>query len=140
MCDYSLENVASRAAVKGERLVSTRFANAMTKGFAGVADRTIAVCLRPGTELAFDDTVEFERNCIEMSSTRVKVAIFRQINLDQRHTHHDVLEFSDGQLVRLASLSPGQSATVLQLPHEAAADATSPLRERAAGTVEQGVG
>lgn len=119
MCDYSLENVASRAAVKGEKLVSTRFANAMTKGFAGVTDRTVAVCLRPGTELAFDNTVEFEKNCIETSRTMVKVAIFRQIDLDRRHTHHDALEFSDGQLVRLASLRPGQTATVLQLPHEA---------------------
>jgi len=123
MCDYSLENVASRAAVKGEKLVSTRFANAMTKGFAGVTDPAVAVCLRPGTELAFDDTVEFEKNCIEMSRTWVKVATFRQINLDQRHTHHDALEFSDGQIVRLASLRPGQTATVLQLPRETIAGA-----------------
>jgi hypothetical protein len=125
MCDYSLENVTSRAAVKGEKLVSTRFANAMTKGFAGVADQAVAVCLRPGTELAFDDTVEFEKNCIEMSRTHAKVATFRQINLDQRHTHHDALEFSDGQLIRLASLRPGQIATVLQLPHELVAGATA---------------
>jgi hypothetical protein len=119
MCDYSLENVASRAASKGEKLVSTRFPNAMTKGFAGVNDRAVAVCLRPGTELAFNDTVEFEKNCIETRRTNVKVATFRQIDLQNRHTHHDALEFSDGQIVRLASLIPGQVAVVLQLPHEA---------------------
>jgi hypothetical protein len=118
MCDYSLENVASRAASKGEKLVSTRFPNAMTKGFAGMNDRMVAVCLRPGTELAFDHTVEFEKNCIETRHTKVKVATFRQIDLENRHTHHDALEFSDGQIVRLASLIPGQVATVLQLPHE----------------------
>ena len=119
MCDYSLENVESRAAAKGEVLVSTRFPNAMTKGFAGVNDCFTAVCLRPGTELAFEDTVEFERNCIEKSRTKVKVATFRQIDLENRVTHHDALEFSDGQIVRLASLVPGQRATVLQLPREA---------------------
>jgi hypothetical protein len=122
MCDYSLENVASRAASKGEKLVSTRFPNAMTKGFAGVNDRTVAVCLRPGTELAFDRTVEFEKNCIETRRTKVKVATFRQVDLENRHTHHDALEFSDGQIVRLASLIPGQVATVLQLPHEEVAE------------------
>ena len=132
MCDYSLENVASRAASKGEKLVSTRFPNAMTKGFAGVNDRTVAVCLRPGTELAFDHPVEFEKNCIETRRTKVKVATFRQVDLENRHTHHDALEFSDGQIVRLASLIPGQVAVVLQLPHEAAG------RTRHAGCAEQG--
>lgn len=120
MCDYSLEHVASRAAKKGEKLVSTRFVNAMTKGFAGVSNRNVAVCLRPGTELAFDDRVEFEKNCIETRRTNVRVATFRQIDLENRHAHHDALEFSDGQIVRLASLVPGQIATVLQLPHDAA--------------------
>ena len=118
MCDYSLENVASRAASKGEKLVSTKFQNAMSRGFAGVNDGTVAVCLRPGTELAFDDTVEFERNCIETRRTLVKVATFRQFDLENRHTHHDALEFSDGQIVRLASVLPGQVATVVQLPHD----------------------
>ena len=122
MCDYSLENVASRAASRGEKLVSTRFPNAMTKGFAGVNERTVAVCLRPGTELAFDHTVEFEKNCIETRRTKVKVATFRQIDLENRHTHHDALEFSDGQIVRLASLIPGQVAVVLQMPHDVTAE------------------
>ena len=119
MCDYSLENVASRAATRGEKLVSTKFPNAMSRGFSGVDDGSVAVCLRPGTELAFDDTVEFERNCIETRRTVATVAIFRQIELENRHTHHDALEFADGQIVRLASVLPGQCATVLQLPHDA---------------------
>jgi hypothetical protein len=119
MCDYSLENVASRPAMKGEKLISTRFPDAMTKGFAGVGEPGVAVCLRPGTELAFDETVEFERSCLETGRTNVKVATFRQIDLQNRHTHHDALEFSDGQIVRLASLVPGQVAAVLQMPHDA---------------------
>jgi len=118
MCDYSLENVASRPAEAGEKLVSARFANAMTKGFAGVGNPTVAVCLRPGTELAFDDTVEFEKSFIQSMRTTSKVATFRQIDMDKKHAHHDSLEFVDGTIVRLASLTPGQVATVVQLPHE----------------------
>lgn len=137
MCDYSLENVASRAAVKGEELVSSRFPNAMSRGFAGVNNRTVAVCLRPGTELAFKDTVEYERNCIETRRTKVKVATFRQIDLENRHTHHDALEFSDGQIVRLASLIPGQVATVLQLPHSVTEETAA---QPAAGRVVEDIG
>jgi hypothetical protein len=47
-----------------------------------------------------------------------KTAIFRQINKDKVSTHHDALEFPDGQIVLLTSLSEGQQATVLQLPAE----------------------
>jgi hypothetical protein len=98
----------------------------MSRGFSGVDDCSVAVCLRPGTELAFDDTVEFERNCIETRRTVATVAIFRQIDLENQHTHHDALEFSDGQIVRLASVLPGQFATVLQLPYDAEQSAARP--------------
>jgi len=42
MCDYSLHVVASRPARVGERLVSTRFPNAITRGFAPVGERNVA--------------------------------------------------------------------------------------------------
>jgi hypothetical protein len=45
-------------------------------------------------------------------------AIFRQINKDVKSTHHDALEFPDGQVVLLTRLREGQEATVLQLPAE----------------------
>jgi len=45
-----------------------------------------------------------------------KTAIFRQINKEVQHTHHDALEFPTGQIVLLALLEEGQQATVLQLP------------------------
>jgi hypothetical protein len=51
------------------------------------------------------------------------VARFRQINLDDPITHHDALEFYDGEIVLLTHLLPGQHATVLQLP--AASEAPS---------------
>ena len=47
-----------------------------------------------------------------------KTAIFRQINQDNPRTHHDALEFPDGQIVLLNLLEEGQHATVLQLPAE----------------------
>ena len=51
---------------------------------------------------------------------RVKIAAgvaqFRQVNLDQPYSHHDALEFPDGRVVMLTDLTPGQTATVLQLP------------------------
>jgi hypothetical protein len=33
-----------------------------------------------------------------------------------RHPHHDALEFSNGVIVLLTELTPGQRAVVLQLP------------------------
>src|SRR5437763_808391 len=47
-------------------------------------------------------------------------AIFRQINKDKPNTHHDALEFPDGQIVLLTRLADGQQATVLQLPADPA--------------------
>ena len=43
-------------------------------------------------------------------------AIFRQVNKDNPRTHHDALEFPDGQMVLLTDVFEGQEATVLQLP------------------------
>jgi hypothetical protein len=52
MCDYSLQHVASRPARMGDKLVSTRFLNSGTRGFAAIDEPNVAVCLLPGTELA----------------------------------------------------------------------------------------
>lgn len=119
MCDYSLQNVASRPAAVGDKLVTSKFPNALSAGF-GPADEhllgqcTTAVCVLPGTELAFDDDVQ-EVNYGE-PVIHPKVAIFRQTDTELTHTHHDTLEFADGSQVKLARLLIGQTATVLQLP------------------------
>ena len=60
MCDYSLDLVASRPAKVGDKLVSTSFAQTTTRGFASADDRHVAVCLLPGTELAFEKEVRCE--------------------------------------------------------------------------------
>ena len=50
------------------------------------------------------------------SLIRHNTAVFRQINTKNPATHHDALEFPDGQIVLLTLLREGQKATVLQLP------------------------
>jgi hypothetical protein len=117
MCDYSLENVASRPAAIADRLISTNFSNTVTRGFAAAGDMNTAVCLRPGTEIAFDSEPRYEHPVTYWQKTAPsKVARFRQINLETPYVHHDALEFADGTIVPIARLVQGQWATVLQLP------------------------
>ena len=120
MCDYSLLNVKSRPAKVGDKLTTHNFGTG-TLGFAAAEDARIAVCVRPGTELSFASTV----TCLPtgMLAWRGRVikyntAIFRQINKERLHAHHDAVEFPDGQIVLLTLLDAGQEATVLQFPAE----------------------
>ena len=52
MCDFSLQSVRSRPAKVGDRLVTRDFGTG-TRGFADAEELGTAVCLLPGTELAF---------------------------------------------------------------------------------------
>ena len=115
MCDYSLHAVATRPAEVAETLVSTRFSTAGTRGFASPNNPKVAVCLRPGTELAFENDVQTD-GMMFRKNIGVRLARFRQINLNQRYQHHDALEFSNGAIVLVTNLTTGQRATVLQLP------------------------
>jgi len=78
MCDYSLHNVASRAAKLGDKLVVTDFAKTITRGFAAVGEPTVAICVFPGTELAFQDHVQYHHAFSRSGIARVndKVARF----------------------------------------------------------------
>jgi hypothetical protein len=118
MCDYSLHLIASRPAKVADRLVSTDFVKSITRGFTEIGQPDVAVCLLPGTELAFDNDVQFDRAFSMFGKARVehRVARFRQVNMDDPHVHHDALEFPGGQIVMVTRLVPGQTATVLQLP------------------------
>jgi hypothetical protein len=118
MCDYSLHLVASRPARVGDELIATDFARSITRGFSAVGEPEVAVCLLPGTEIAFEEAVQYDRAFSLFGKGRVehKVARFRQINMDDPHVHHDALEFPGGQIVMVTRLKPGQRATVLQLP------------------------
>lgn len=118
MCDYSLHLIASRPAKVADRLVSTDFVKSITRGFTEIGHPDVAVCLLPGTELVFDNEVQFDRAFSMFGKARVehRVARFRQVNMDDPHVHHDALEFPGGQIVMVTRLVPGQTATVLQLP------------------------
>ena len=135
MCDYSLHSVKSRPAKVGDRLTTHNF-NTGTRGFAAPEDVSTAVCVLPGTELAFAKEVRCGRDGLFgwKASTVINhtTAIFRQINKDKPHTHHDALEFPDGQIVLLTSLYEGQEATVLQLPAQPATAAEAKAQERVA--------
>src|ERR1700757_501202 len=122
MCDYSLDAVATRPAEVAETLVSTNFSTG-THGFASPDNPQVAVCLRPGTELAFENNVQ-TGGFLFRKKIGDRLARFRQIALDQPSRHHDALEFSNGAVVLVTDLAVGQRATVLQLP------ATSPMDER----------
>ena len=146
MCDYSLHHVATRPATVEDRLVVTKFSNSITRGFTAVGAPNVAVCLLPGTEIAFDGNVECEPSfgigILPNKKVGQRLARFRQINLDNAVTHHDALEFPDGQVVLLTRLCEGQRATVLQLPaaarpaeqeraaQEPASDTREPLHSR----------
>jgi hypothetical protein len=119
MCDYSLQHVASRPAKVGDEIVTTKFHNSITRGFAGLGEPNVAVCLLPGTEIAFERDVQYDPALGSFLPNRKvgeKLARFRKVNVDQPHVHHDALEFPGGQVVLLTRLCEGQRARVLQLP------------------------
>ena len=127
MCDYSLHHVSSRPARVSDKLITTKLAKSSTRAFAAVGEYgaklvihdgapDVAVCLLPGTELAFDDNVRYDRAFFGKARVKHKVARFRQIDLDDPYVQHDALEFPDGQILKVARLATGQTAMVLQLP------------------------
>src|ERR1700720_4042957 len=100
MCDYSLHHVASRPARVGEVLVSTAFPGTQTRGFASPTEPKVAVCLLPGTEIAFEENARRDEFLLFFSrSIREKVARFRQVHLGMPYSHHDALEFPSGRIV-----------------------------------------
>ena len=129
MCDYSLQNVKSRPAKVGEKLRTQHF-NTGTIGFAAPEDTKTAVCVLPGTELAFATAVSLGWLGWKLGIIKHTTAIFRQINKHNPHTHHDALEFPDGQVALLTDLLEGQGATVLQLPAQPVTPAEIKAQER----------
>ena len=115
MCDYSLHNVKSRPAKVGDKLTTRNFGTG-TRGFSASEDANVAVCLLPGTELSFEEEVAGVRLWPWSKVVKHKTAIFRQVNQNNPRTHHDALEFPDGQIVLLTLMPESLQATVLQLP------------------------
>ena len=134
MCDFSLHSVKSRPAKVGDKLTTRDFGTG-TRGFAASENPSVAVCVLPGTELAFTDEVKRLQLRLWPWHDKVikhKTAIFRQINKNKVATHHDALEFPDGRILLLTSLNEGQQATVLQLPAEPKTAVEVEVQRRAA--------
>ena len=122
MCDFSLHSVRSRPAKVSDRLMTHNFGTG-TRGFAAVDDSEMAVCLMPGTELAFGEEIAILPHGLlgwSRNTTGHRTAIFRQVNKGKSAAHHDALEFPDGRIELLTLLCEGQVATVLQLPAQPA--------------------
>ena len=115
MCDYSLEHLASRPAKVGDQLVTTKFGRMYTTGLCAVGEPSVAVCIKPGTELAFEREIESDSLWLKRRLGS-QVARFRRVNEDRTFGHHDALELPSGKVVLLTRLLVGQRATVLQLP------------------------
>jgi hypothetical protein len=137
MCDYSLHAIQSRPARAGEALLTGEFPNTATRGFSAIGEPDTAVCLLPGTELAFSEDAVCDHPFamlfpqMRFGSIGARLARFRQID-QGTDTHHDALEFANGRIVLLTRLRPGQRATVLQLP------APRGIDHRPHGTVRRG--
>jgi hypothetical protein len=135
MCDYSLQYVQSRPAKVGDKL-TTRDFGTCTRGFAAAEDAGVAVCVLPGTELAFSSAVTIAHPRFlagwKVETLDHATAIFRQVNKDAPFKHHDALEFPDGRIVLLTRLSEGQEATVLQLPAQPTTAAQADVQKRIA--------
>src|SRR5689334_11040612 len=101
MCDYSLQNVKSRAANVGDKLTTKNF-GAGTRGFAAPEDSGTAVCILPGTELAFADEIVIALPGMfegDVKRTGFTTAIFRQVDKELPYRHHDAVEFPNGDTV-----------------------------------------
>ncbi len=126
MCDYSLHAVASRPARVGDELVTTEFAGSTTRGFAADGEPHGAICLLPGTELAFAAEAERDHPFAPLQpgfgfgKLGGRIARFRKINPQCAQTHHDALELDNGNIVLVTRLRLGQRARVLQLPAQRA--------------------
>ena len=132
MCDFSLQSVRSRPAKVGDKLVTRDFGTG-TRGFAAADDLGLAVCVMPGTELAFAGEVACLPTGLLGWKTKTinhQTAIFRQVNKDKLTAHHDALEFPDGRAVLLTRLCEGQAATVLQLPAQPATATEADAQKR----------
>jgi hypothetical protein len=139
MCDYSLHTVKTRNAKVDDKLIVHNFGTG-TRGFADptqdmAAGCATAVCVKPGTEIAFDEPIRAiiaTFVTVESPTLDHKVAIFRQVSRDEERVHHDALELPDGQIIKLTNLYEGQRAKVLQLPAEPKTPEEAKEQERVA--------
>ena len=120
-----------------DRLEATTFPHSITQGFCDPSNCDVAVCLIPGTQIAFDADIRASvKSVIGWETTKtfkdVSTAKFVQVEMSNPYTHHDALELPDGMVILVHKLIEGQRATVLQLPAAPKTAEESKEQERAA--------
>ena len=69
--------------------------------------------------MAFEQPIRLRPTLLTLGLDRAKnhnTAVFRQVHMEEKCTHHDGLELPDGEFVLVTDLREGQRVTVLQLP------------------------
>src|SRR5437868_693682 len=135
MCGYSLHAVATRPAEVGETIVTTNFRGTSTRGFASAADPSVAVCLLPGTELAFADDVRYDNRWIWTRTINSRVGKFGKIDPHVPDRHHDAIELPSpavaGEMVWFAPANPSGRTDPLRC--SAPSDQSSACKSVSAG-------
>ena len=112
MCDFSLQNGKSRPATVGDKL-TTRDFFAGARGFAAPEDANTAVCVLPGKGTCICETVSCRPRDLlgwKVRTVNHTTAIFSK-SISTTHTlitHHNALEFPDGQVALLTDRSKGR--------------------------------
>lgn len=119
MCEYSLLTAKSRSAKKGDKLVSKTIGHSV--GFVDQKDRETAVCLLPGTEVAFGGIEVKYRSKDGGIMANKPTATFAEVPVEnsissEPGSHYDALRFPDGTIVKLRQLLADQEASVASLP------------------------
>lgn len=132
MCDYSIAAKNKISATKGQKLETSKFNLHSSTGFAlQGGDGETAVCLLPGTELAFTRDIIGDAN-------HGRVARFRRLYPEKTHAYHDHLEFANGKVIPIGILPVGLEAEVVQLPlSEALSDESTSTLDQESGIVRQ---
>ena len=115
MRDHSLHHVRSRPARAGDKLVTRRFRRSPV-GFFAVHEPDVAVCIPPGTEIAFETEVRCYRMLRLLPPIVLRTNVARLRHVPDSERRHEAIELPDGEVVLLTRLCEGQRATVLQLP------------------------
>ena len=116
MCDYSLHAVADAACPSRRDADLHDIPRYIDPRLCVGTRAAVAVCMLPGTELAFAEDVKYDNRWIWTRTTDCRVGKFNQIDPHVSDRHHDAIEFPDGSHVLVTQLCEGQRATVLQLP------------------------
>jgi hypothetical protein len=85
-------------------------------GFASPTELNVAVCLLPGTELAFENNVRYRGAWFKSHAVSFNVAKFSKLVPKDPYQHNDALAFPDGKTVLVNTLVKGQRLQVLQMP------------------------